>query len=532
MAVEKAILFDDLQKGDDEERVGFRRGGRGGRGGRGRGGRGRGGQGRGQRGGARGGSRGKAGGSQGRGRGPGRGTSRGSRAAKGPKGRRSARGASVKGAKSRATTRAKTASKTQGQTRRGTTTTARAVSKAPAPQGQTRRGTTTTSKAVQKAADKINRDFNERTAFKTSTGDFLRDIKGNIVRSKTQVDRYKEDKRKQDLARKLGIDTTLGATAANPNLRSQEMTPGAFRLSGRLADFQKSLGKGVQTPENLSRLADINRQLGVSPYTGMGILNQLKTQSADFMKEAPGLARVAGFALNPALAVATGGQGILGLGKRIGQAFGFGAQPQQMAANPNLREQPTNLRGQFADAFKSLRIGEDTANIDPRGGRGGRQDGRAIPLIREMAPPMQPTPIPIPIQQTPAPTATALATGSGLGLDRLQEIYRLPRMMAQDGGVAEKPTSFQDAITPKGKAMFDRLIGMGMTEQQAMQRLGEMAQSGSYGLGNAALMEYFARQGMGHGGMMMSESPTVIMNVANSGIGGILDKFKQIRSEM
>ena len=43
---------------------------------------------------------------------------------------------------------------------------------------------------------------------------------------------------------------------------------------------------------------------------------------------------------------------------------------------------------------------------------------------------------------------------------------------------------------------------------------------------------------MGHGGMapmsgmMMSESPTVVMNVANSGIGGILEKFKQIRSEM
>ena len=142
-----------------------------------------------------------------------------------------------------------------------------------------------------------------------------------------------------------------------------------------------------------------------------------------------------------------------------------------MAANPNLRAQPTNLRGQFADAFRSLRIGEDTDNVDPRGGRGGRQDERAIPLIREMAPPMQPTPIPI---QVPAPTATALATGSGLGLDRLQEIYRLPRIMAQDGG----------------------------------------------------------RVQMGHGGMMMSESPTVIMNVANSGIGGILDKFKQIRSEI
>ena len=451
MAVEKAILL------DDEERIGFRRGGRGGRGARGRGG--------------------SRGGSRGRGRGS-----------------RSARGASARGAKSRARSRARsrsrmaqrTATKSAAASRakksarsrsrmaQRTATKSAAAARAktsPTKQGQTRRGTTTTSKAVQKAADKINRDFNERTAFKTKSGDFLRDSKGNIVRSKTQVDRFKEDKRKQDIARKLGIDTTLGATAANPNLRSQEMTPGQFRLSGRLADFQKSLGKGEQTRENLNRLAALNRQLGVSPYTGMGILNQLRTQSADFMKEAPALAKIAGFAVNPALALATGGQGILGLGKRIGQAFGFGAEPEQMAANPNLRAQPTNLRGQFADAFRSLRIGEDTDNVDPRGGRGGRQDERAIPLIREMAPPMQPTPIPL---QVPAPTATALATGPGLGLDRLQEIYQLPRMMAQDGG----------------------------------------------------------RVHMGHGGMMISESPTVIMNVANSGIGGILDKFKQIRSEI
>ena len=69
---------------------------------------------------------------------------------------------------------------------------------------------------------------------------------------------------------------------------------------------------------------------------------------------------------------------------------------------------------------------------------------------------------------------TALATGAGLGLDRLQQLYPLPRMMDQDGG----------------------------------------------------------RVHMGHGGMMMSQSPMVVMNVANSGIGGILDKFKQIRSEI
>ena len=46
------------------------------------------------------------------------------------------------------------------------------------------------------------------------------------------------------------------------------------------------------------------------------------------------------------------------------------------------------------------------------------------------------------------------------------------------------------------------------------------------------------RVGMMHGGMMpsngmaMSESPTVVMSVAKSGIGSILDKYKQIRAEL
>ena len=74
-----------------------------------------------------------------------------------------------------------------------------------------------------------------------------------------------------------------------------------------------------------------------------------------------------------------------------------------------------------------------------------------------------------------------------------------------------------------------------IAEAQAIQA----QQPDVYGLD--ALASRFNQGGrvqMGHGGMMpmsgmmMSQSPTVIMNVANSGIGGILDKFKQIRSEM
>jgi hypothetical protein len=74
-----------------------------------------------------------------------------------------------------------------------------------------------------------------------------------------------------------------------------------------------------------------------------------------------------------------------------------------------------------------------------------------------------------------------------------------------------------------------------VAEAQAIQA----QQPDVYGLD--ALASRFNQGGrvqMGHGGMMpmsgmmMSPSPTVIMNVANSGIGGILDKFKQIRSEI
>ena len=92
MAVEKAVIFDDLMKG--EEREGFRRGG----------------QGRGQRGGMRGGRRGKAGGNQGRGQ---RGGMRG--------GRRGKSESQNRGSKDNQSN--------QGRSRKATTTTPQAVAK-------------------------------------------------------------------------------------------------------------------------------------------------------------------------------------------------------------------------------------------------------------------------------------------------------------------------------------------------------------------------------------------------------------------
>ena len=433
MPVEKALSY------DDEERVGFRRGGRGGgsrRGGGRRGGRG---------GGGRRGSRRGGGGAR-----------RGSRS---PRGNR-ARAARNKAKRARDKTKTAerqgfgqfarkqkniVANKTVTPTKKTVTPTKKVSTPSQRQPGLEK---TKSQKAAQDA-------YNKRTGFQTKGGGFLKDSKGNIVRSKTQVQKVADERARERALRKV-IAPKIQAGEA------KQVTPTVSGMENRLKQLRDQLGKGQQTPENLRQLVSINRSLGDFDYAGMGIGNQLRTQGADLVKGIPGLAKAVGFVANPLASVAsaalTGGKGILGAGQNVLAGL-TGKQPL------------TNLGGQFADAFKSLRLGEDTKALDPRDSRGGRQDERMMaqmlipPTTRPMAPPMQPTPI---------PTATGLATGSGLGLDRLQEIYQLPRMMAQDGG----------------------------------------------------------RVHMGHGGMMMSESPTVIMNVANSGIGGILDKFKQIRSEM
>jgi hypothetical protein len=101
------------------------------------------------------------------------------------------------------------------------------------------------------------------------------------------------------------------------------------------------------------------------------------------------------------------------------------------------------------------------------------------------------------------------------------------RVGFQNGGV----TSFQEALTPQGQSVFNQLIDIGMNEQQAQQRIMGMIQSGSQGLGNVGLMDHFAdppRQEKMHGGMMIMGDEGVV----NNGIGGILSKYKEIRSEL
>ena len=133
-----------------------------------------------------------------------------------------------------------------------------------------------------------------------------------------------------------------------------------------------------------------------------------------------------------------------------------------------------------------------------------------------------------------APAADTAANVASQYLNPQEAQLYIPNPYEKGGRVGFEnggATSFQDVITDKGKAVFDRLLSMGMNEQQAMQRMSEMAQSGMYDLGNIVGMEQFAnppRQEKMHGGMMIMGDDGVV----NNGIGGILSKYKEIRSEL
>jgi len=118
-------------------------------------------------------------------------------------------------------------------------------------------------------------------------------------------------------------------------------------------------------------------------------------------------------------------------------------------------------------------------------------------------------------------------------------------------------------LSSKGSAVLNRLMEMGMTQEEAMQRISEMAQSGSYDLGNIALMDraidpemtreqqldmmspmprannienfdpssaikLMDRESKMDGGMMIIGHN----DVANSGIADILEKYRAIRSNL
>ena len=293
----------------------------------------------------------------------------------------------------------------QGRSRRGTTTTSKAVrdrvAQNKAAQSASRRqqgqisSKKTTKKTTKKsfseklaekrakneaqraqveanqAAARAQNEFNRATGFMTKKG-FLRDKFGNIVRSKTQVDRFNEKKEREKALRDMFASQIQAQEA-------KQVTPTFSGLKGFLDRTRKRLGTGEFSIEKANQLKDINRALGDFDYTGMSIGNQLRAQAGDLAAGIPGLAKIgsalAGGPLGIAGLIASGGKGIAGL---IADRLGIGEDDeQQVAENPNLREgtMATQQPGFLSGIASALRLGEGPGFTEERGG------GRQQPII-------------------------------------------------------------------------------------------------------------------------------------------------------
>jgi len=209
---------------------------------------------------------------------------------------------------------------------------------------------------ANQAAARARNEFNRATGFMTKKG-FLRDSKGNIVRSKTQVDRFNEKKEREKALRDMFASQIQAQEA-------KQVTPTFSGLKGFLDRTRRSLGRGPQTQANLDRLVDINRALGDFDYTGMGIGNQLRAQAGDLAAGIPGLAKIggalAGGPVGIAGLIASGGKGLVGL---LADRLGIGEDDED--SKPTIADVSNERPGFLSGIASALRLGEGSDFTGP-----------------------------------------------------------------------------------------------------------------------------------------------------------------------
>ncbi len=202
---------------------------------------------------------------------------------------------------------------------------------------------------ANQAAARAQNEFNRATGFMTKKG-FLRDKFGNIVRSKTQVDRFNEKKEREKALRDMFASQIQAQEA-------KQVTPTFSGLKGFLDRTRRSLGRGPQTQANLDRLVDINRALGDFDYTGMAIGNQLRAQAGDLAAGIPGLAKIggalAGGPVGIAGLIASGGKGLVGL---LADRLGIGEDDED--SKPTIADVSNERPGFLSGIASALRLGE------------------------------------------------------------------------------------------------------------------------------------------------------------------------------
>ena len=279
------------------------------------------------------------------------------------------------------------------------------------------------------------------TAISDGRGGYVTDGRGNIVGYSGGATKARKDAEKR----------AAQSTIANPNLRpgTRTVSPAQFkaRAEQELAtqraqrDALRDAARARDiSSQQLAALARSNQRFGLNPTTGMNLGQSLRFQGQQIAQDLPGLAKAAGFVVNPigtiATGLLTGGKGIASLAgdilgglKTKGQnvlaelrdedvvGFTDKGTPVRVGQSITETEEPGFLKG----IASALRLGEGAPFQERR--FGGDQRG-----IASLQPPMLTTPMPAPL---PLPAAVPI-TGQPVTGQMLNQYLALAGFTPQE----------------------------------------------------------------------------------------------------
>jgi len=405
-------------------------------------------------------------------------------------------------------------------------------------------------------------NYNKATGWQGAGGFLKSEETGDIVRSNIQVER--ENERLAKIAERQAA--AQAAVAQNPNLMPGTVAGDVAaqkeiaRMDTVREDLLNKAKQNTISNEELNQLAGMNRDIGVNETTGMGLEESLKYQVPRVMADLPNMPSLK--ALSALTGKVTGG---------IGNFLG----------DPRLEI------GSSADAYRNLmqqekiRGGERRA-LNREGIYGGIDPLSSSAVARDASPLTTPAADPVNPTTGAIDYSNAMATSPALSNQMLSSPATLPTMAAQGtpyklrdyyaGVLGQDPSIYQTAanggrigfgnggweadtdvftyLTPFGQKNYDSLIEQGKSHNDAVGLLERMEGSGSAFLPDQKLAifnsvsksptmtenpswkrtneRYGGRIGKMSGGMMIMGDNGVV----NNGVGGILSKYKEIRSEL
>ena len=324
------------------------------------------------------------------------------------------------------------------------------------------------------------------------------------------------DANKRHRDRSLANRKNIAAEAAIQATEAKQVSPTAESVASKVASMdaeRKSLSglNKQRTPEQLNKLATLNKAIGINPTTGMGIMNSLKynVTNPEFKRDVKQAGQFFGSLPTPMNILRRIGTGLLTDFGGIKDAV-TGAQKSQR--QPGLFASGQDSRGLFGgigqgigNFFGGLDIGPSGVENERRGGErralnregiyGGIDPLSSSAVARDASPLTTPAADPVNPTTGAIDYSSAMATSPALSNQMLSSPATLPTMAAQ--GTPYRLRDYYAGVLGQDPSIYQTAANGG--------RIGKM-----------------------NGGMMIMGDNGVV----NNGIGGILSKYKEIRSEL